>query len=312
MKKLLLLVATLTTLTAKSQTSVYHPFPDSNAVWNIQAQGCCVNNCPPPPTPNPQLDDYNFSYFIQGDTVISSNAYHKIYQSGTIHSHCAFGNFIDYWTTINQTYIGAYKQDTALRQVFFFYPSAIQECLLHDFNLSVGDSVGGGCLGFSPCAIVSTIDSVLIGNNFRKRFNLSTAPPYSIIEGIGSTSGLLEPICPFEYYGTLICFSQNGQTLYPDTLTSCQLLTTIKNSTVKSTSTKVSPNPFHTSTTLELNADFKNSELKIYNTFGVQVRQVKIISQSTTINRDELLDGIYFFQAINKSGRTLNGKFIVQ
>ncbi len=33
MKKLLLLVATLITLSAKSQTSVYHPFPEDSATW---------------------------------------------------------------------------------------------------------------------------------------------------------------------------------------------------------------------------------------------------------------------------------------
>lgn len=311
MRTQLLIFATIISFTSYGQTSVYHPFPDSSAIWNISAQGCCWNLCPSPPTVNPVLGDFNFSYSIIGDTIINSITYHKLLKSGTEHEHCAFGNFIDNWYSFSD-YVGAFRQDTAMRKLFLVMPSNNTECLLYDFNLTVGDSVGGGCLGFSPCAAISSIDSILIGNSLRRRFNLSTPFPYTIIEGIGSTSGLLEPLCPFEYSGTLKCFSQNGETLYPDTVTSCQLLTSIKNVSANSSSTKVFPNPFHTSTTFEVNSDFKNAELKIYNTFGVQVRQVKITSQNTTINRDELSDGIYFFKAISKSGRTLNGKFIVQ
>src|SRR2546428_7387968 len=73
---------------------------------------------------------------------------------------------------------------------------------------------------------VTSIDSILIGNNYRKRWNTNSS--FSIIEGIGSTLGLLD----FCYYlvsptNFLICFHQNGQTLYPDTINNCSLISDV-------------------------------------------------------------------------------------
>src|SRR5205809_695310 len=49
------------------QTNVYHPFPDSAAVWNVIILG--DNQC---------ITCYNHSYWISGDTSINGNTYHKI------------------------------------------------------------------------------------------------------------------------------------------------------------------------------------------------------------------------------------------
>ena len=69
MKKLLLLFSTMLTLFANGQTSVYHPFPDSNAVWNIHFQLYCFAN---------GTGDENYSITISGDTLINSQTYHKL------------------------------------------------------------------------------------------------------------------------------------------------------------------------------------------------------------------------------------------
>ncbi|MFI5219371.1 MAG: T9SS type A sorting domain-containing protein [Bacteroidia bacterium] len=316
MKNILLLIISLFSLKAISQTSTYYPFPDSNAVWVVHAQGCCYNNCPPPPTPNPYILDLNFSYELQGDTIINGYTYHIIYQAGASHEHCLYGNFVNNYGTIN-TYAGAYRQDTVLKKVFFInYPSSFQECLLYDFSLNVGDTLQGGCMnwywGDPNCIIVAAIDSVLIANNYRKKFTfLSVFSNISIIEGIGSTSGLLEPICPFEYWGTLICFSQNGQTLYPDTTTVCNSLTQINE--VRNVSTfSITPNPFHTSTKIQTSKEFANSELILFNTLGKIVKQQTIYNGTATIHRDRLAAGIYFFQIKNDTGQTAAGKIIVE
>src|SRR5690348_16741165 len=102
MKKLytLLLILNLVTGIAKSQTGIYHPFPDSNAIWTEHTQYCCVSDCPPPPSPNPLLVDIYFSYYLQGDTIINAVWYHKLYHSlYSIHQHCAIGGSIDFWET---------------------------------------------------------------------------------------------------------------------------------------------------------------------------------------------------------------------
>jgi len=75
---------------------------------------------------------------------------------------------------------------------------------------------------------------------------------------------------------------------------------------------KVFPNPFNSIAVLEMKEDFKNAELNIYNTLGEQVRRQKIISQTTTISRDGLTNGIYFFQVISRDGKLGTGQLIIE
>src|SRR5436190_588393 len=104
MKKLLLIVATLTTLIAKSQTSAYHPFPDSNAVWNFHT-GAVI--C----TFGGSIDSY-YSITISGDTVITGQSYHKLstpYVQSMVTGTCAPYEY--------SGYKGAIREDIALKKV---------------------------------------------------------------------------------------------------------------------------------------------------------------------------------------------------
>lgn len=80
----------------------------------------------------------------------------------------------------------------------------------------------------------------------------------------------------------------------------------------KNDQVRLLPNPFHSTATLELSAEFANSQLNIYNSFGEQVKQMKINSELTIINRNGLSDGIYFYQIRNSKGNLKSAKFIVE
>jgi hypothetical protein len=294
------------TVVVNAQTSVYHSFPNSNTFWTVNVSSCCWSSCCSPPIgcpscPNPAIADYNFTYSISGDTTINATSYHKIYKSGNTHEYCSLGGCLNNWYYYN-SYFGGIRQDTLLKKVYSIDNSGV-ECLLYNFSASVGDTMS--CNFFDP---VTSIDSVLIGNNYRKRFNLSCI---SVIEGIGSTSGIFELFCPFETIGTLICFSQNGQTLYPDTTTTCEIQTSV-NSFSLIEMTSFFPNPFHITSAIELKNDFINSELKIFNALGEQVKQQKLISKTTIINRDKLANGIYFYQIQNNKGILAKGKLMIE
>src|SRR5436189_2605914 len=71
MKKLIILILIFVSNSSKAQTSVYHPFPDSNAIWNIHYFEPCGFYF--------DQQEKLYSYLIQGDTSISGNTYHKIY-----------------------------------------------------------------------------------------------------------------------------------------------------------------------------------------------------------------------------------------
>jgi photosystem II stability/assembly factor-like uncharacterized protein len=74
----------------------------------------------------------------------------------------------------------------------------------------------------------------------------------------------------------------------------------------------VFPNPFHSTTTFKLNVEIQNVELKIYDRLGRKVLQQNIIDQNTTINCNDLIDGIYFYRVTNDSGVISIGKLIIE
>ncbi|PHR16982.1 MAG: hypothetical protein COA38_21475 [Fluviicola sp.] len=60
---------------------------------------------------------------------------------------------------------------------------------------------------------------------------------------------------------------------------------------------KVYPNPFNASTTIELSTPVDNAELTLFNTYGQLVKQVENISgQEIQLSRSNLPSGIYFFK----------------
>ena len=92
-----------------------------------------------------------------------------------------------------------------------------EEFLAYDFNLTVGDTVPdpyyyqftGGPSDFD--LIIHTIDSVFISGTWRKRYQINSFP--DIIEGVGSSSGLLNPL-NYAWSGacqiSLNCYMEQG------------------------------------------------------------------------------------------------------
>ena len=92
-----------------------------------------------------------------------------------------------------------------------------EEYLAYDFNLTVGDTVPdpyyyqspGGLSDFD--LIIHTIDSVFISGTWRKRYQINSFP--DIIEGVGSSSGLLNPL-NYAWSGacdiSLYCYMEQG------------------------------------------------------------------------------------------------------
>lgn len=310
MKTFLVVISFLLPFKAEAQTTVYHPFPDSNAIWTVWFWDCCWASCPSPPSPNPVVADYNFSYYLQGDTMINAQSYHQIYRSaGTRYEHCAFGGMGN-WTVLNTAYMGCYRQDTAAKKIYFIHESASQESVLYDFSLNVGDTLS---LSFvCGTCIVSSIDSIMIGNNYRKQYHFFNSWPNAVIEGIGNTAGLLEPIQPFENGGALVCFSQNGQTLYPDTTSQCNILIAGLSDNDEPPLLNIAPNPFHNETTLQVNAGFIQADLYIYDFKGTLLRKQTIQQERTIINRNNLSSGLYLCKLVSRDGLTAVTRLIIE
>ena len=74
------------------------------------------------------------------------------------------------------------------------------------------------------------------------------------------------------------------------------------------------PNPFTTTTTLTLQGTYHNPSLFIYNLLGQEVRSISVGTKTqTTINREQLSSGMYFYKLIEDNKAVLGiGKMIVE
>lgn len=299
MKKLLLLFATICSLTAKSQTSVYHPFPDSNAVWSGVRSSWGGG----------LLSTSNYKQYINGDTTINGYLYHQIHEIGVAKFDTSA------FTPYSYGFIGGYREN-ASHQIFCYDIATNTEMMLYDFNVVVGDSVMcyyGTCYGM----FVSSIDSVFDGINYRRRFIVQDTTWgcsncfHSMIEGIGSMNGLFSGFGhPFEGYNELYCFAQNGIVRYiNDTTQSCNLITSLhENTASENVAVTISPNPF--SNKLNFSSNNKNnSEIIIYDIVSRKILQQKFIT-SISLNTEQLAKGIYLYEVKFGNGLYKTGKIV--
>jgi len=73
------------------------------------------------------------------------------------------------------------------------------------------------------------------------------------------------------------------------------------------------PDPFYYRAIISFNTELINADLKVYNTFGEEIKVVKnIYGREIKINRDQLNEGVYFYKIIEDNKVFSVGKFIVK
>jgi hypothetical protein len=297
MKKYLLLLATIITLTAKAQTLVYHAFPDSNAFWCGSEQwfdGTCDHN------------DISTIYF-GNDTLINGNMYHTLRKTGCITSSLCSGSGSYYYPLI-----AAIRQDTLQHIVYMYDNSIAADTIFYDFNLQVGDTLDKRKVNWNgpPCTVTS-VDSVLINGQYRKRFNHNCSngcSDSSIIEGIGGISGLMStPSSCFEYVAILRSFEQNGIGIYPDSTANCEITTGIKSILVNS-NFRIYPNPVSD----RLNVTLNSNELSVIILYDLTSRKLlqQEFTNAVSINTEQLAKGLYIYEVRSKNGLCRKGKIV--
>lgn len=297
---------------ALSQTTVYHEFPDSNAFWNVQYIASW--GCGPPFFNSLYLD---FTYLMDGDTVINGLTYQKL-TTPFIQASCAFTPFFP------TGYRGAVREDIAARKVYFVYPGTAIDSLLYDFSMEVGDTLRGILAhdifqGSGNCyndLSIHEIDSVLIGGSYRKRWLIDQSMPL-LIEGIGSTTGFLEEICwvVIEESGfQLTCFVQNGVTLYPDGATNCAVITAVNDGPATGFSLTVAPHPLVSESVLSFpNAQGELFEFTLRDIAGRVIETLETHAEKLIIKKEKKTAGLYLFTLTNlQTGARANGKVLVE
>jgi len=295
---------TVTVVLAFGQTIGYHPFPDSNAFWGqtfwyINPSNYCTD-----------YDDQ--SLYISGDTTIGAYTYHKLYLNGYWSEFCVPPNipFPPYYY-VGQ-YWGAFRQDVANKKVYL--NNYGNDTLAYDFNLNVGDTLRPSFINWFN--YVLSIDSVLVGSQYNKRFWLSDGwhPNYAaLMEGIGNTQGAFNHLMyPFEAGSNLWCLNVNDQTVWSDNSSSpCTLITRTDDFKIQN-HIVISPNPFSVFTILKINQNLKDATMTIYNTIGKVMKEIKNISgQEIRIQRDNLPVGVYFIRLAEENQFITQDKVII-
>lgn len=298
---LVLFVASV--ISIEAQTNVYHHFPDSNAVWGLTT-GC-----------------YDVGYFCHdvsyvkdfyvGDTIIGSAAYKIIEETifSTTSGLCC--------GVVGGSGYGFLREDTVARKVYWRNEYMSSDSLLYNFTLNVGDTIKGFLNPTNNEIIIESIDSVLVGTTYRKRFNIAT-PIYfyhnlSIIEGIGSTRGLTQL-----YWGdlfkesTLNCFSVNGSIVYSDSTnpdsTPCGSLTVSLSNLDRNNFLEVFPNPALDFIALAIQSEFLPVDVSIFTIKGEKILALQLQSTECEIDIADLPPGIYVVEA--RGEKVLRGKFV--
>lgn len=285
MKKLLFIFSLyLFSFTLFAQS--YSAFPDSNAVWSILIGS--VNQAPP-------YDFIGLTYHHAniGDTLIGTHSYNKFYVS--VDSS---------FTYDSASYKYAIREDTNKR-VYCVYENDSVEKLLYDFSINLGDSVWihppvfGYTWQDSCLAVVDSVDSVLIGGNYRRQLHFF-AHIDKWVEGIGSLYGLIYPASFFPDGGNfLLCFSENDTVKYIDNnLGTCYYKNTGINEISDNAYFTIYPNP----TTGEFRVsgfEFGVEDIQVYDLFG----RLLLRSNKPQIDMSSYPAGLYIWRVGNARGK---------
>jgi hypothetical protein len=185
-------------LTISAQQASRFPIKPTS-VWRINYEFCCSDGA----WENTNGDE-EYKYFIDGDTVINSGTYFKLYKTGILYLDTPF--------RIEHKYIGAIRDSS---NNFFYVDEGEQtEYLLYNFNAGVGEVMQPD--GF-PVDEIDTLE------NGRKRYQFFIVSVHcgsanTIIEGVGWLGGLLEGNSCSGHPGVrgsyTVCYSENDEVIY--------------------------------------------------------------------------------------------------
>ena len=315
MKKLTLLFIITIIVSSQLFSQTYRKLVEEGKIWSVYTEG---------------IDDIS-SYWITfgSDSVINEKIYKKVISGGL-------------------TY-GFIREDNA--QKVYFMNNALEEGLLYDFDVNIGDTVLiVNTFSWTNCledltAVVDTIfysKSLTITNNcealpdvFNTSFLDDSERKIIIvrkidsenqldywIEGIGSVSGVLESgghfipclYCDmFFMYKYLLCYFENSEQVYG--LTELYSWCNVSINIVENLKKKLSvyPNPVTSNVfTVEFESPFSGNIILV-NAIGNTVLNKEVDSHATsiTINLPNIPKGLYFLIATDFSGNTNTSKIII-
>jgi len=241
------------------------------------------------------------TFYLNGDTLINSLTYKKLYARGTCQNvwWSSNPNFSCSLTPFNYPYTG---YTGALRSagtvVYFIHDGFTSEDTLYDFNLQVGSHVPHSNWTTQDTSVtIASIDSVYTPYGYLKKFNLSSTG--YLMEGASSYYGLYHYVGPMmDFSSWLMCYSLNDTAWWPQQGPNCDAILLAEHELpVPEISLKLVPNPATDYVEVMLTGATLQSVV-VYDVFGKVVKQQ---GDEPKLFVGDLTPGIYF---VHVSGET--------
>lgn len=304
MKQIALIITINFILNIGLKSQNYVSFPTKNVNWNVYLLSTCDEGPP---------DTILLRYTFHGDTTINEISYNKL---------C-----IESGDTINPKIqaIGGLREDN--KRIYYIGQTILGgeqdgEYLLYDFTKQIGDTIKHDSNG-GFYSVVLNIDSMFIGDSYRKKFEVDNHwfyhyPDY-IVEGIGSImNGLLGhisdiPTCGFHYWEN-ICFKENGEVKYLNpSFNDCfpKIFFTKIDLLSLESEIKLYPNPIENKLHIENNTNEHEILIRIVDINGRIVLEDQGAGKNINIDL-KIVPGIYNVIIINNQGQILIKRKIIK
>jgi hypothetical protein len=221
-------IAILFSIANESYSQKYIPILYEDSKWLISwTQSPCKGECG------------LIELLVNKDTLIENISYKKLLIFKLTHHGKQD-------TTYNFSYVGAIRENISERKVYIRFPDNYKDKLLYDFSLMPPHTMPDSPVTpIRDSLIIASVDSILINNQFHIRYlvkstknDMTKILPFYIIEGIGSTNGLLQSpgtITANVNLTELKCYYKDGTIIYSklSNAQSIKLLGTINQSLIK-------------------------------------------------------------------------------
>ena len=199
-------------------------------------------------------------------------------------------------------------------KVYLYNIADDYEIIIHDFNLSVGETFNSQHSISDPGTLltVTKVDSLeLFDGSLRKRIELNCEEGNTVtwVKGIGNLDFPLAATvlsCHFDINTEILCYSEFGQNIYlgDHNFQGCWVTDVAE---IPESEITIYPNPV--SNNLYIDAENSITNAKIYNL------QRQLIMEKTEVSYMELKDlntGMYFLYLVNRKGQELTKKILVE
>ncbi len=298
MKKLITISLLIFTMSAMAQVDDYFA---NDPQWRLHVTFGGALPC---------LQFWDYVIYVNGHDTVNGHDYIKLFENRTIEYEWMGPPPVGCSGTYNYNSLrGLFRQED--KKIIMREDDS--DIMIYDFDLAVGDTLPASPLLYEDNIYVTAIDSILVGETYRKVFSLSLSTggiPGQIIEGIGFIYGFLSGFPDWFYPEELVCFSLDGAIYYenPSPTADCDMFVGIEQANTKSPGLEISPNPSHGLFTVSLTThENQDIRLIIHDISGRIIKEelwpVENGNNVKSINLMDLKKGIYFLSLSDKDGR---------